>query len=163
MKSLLSLLMITLLLSCTNGEKTGYIDINEVYGKINITKKYNEHLGALENALAQEISNKRAENTAKKNEILNLLSPAQDQLEAVFHLTNEQDSIEQFYSKALKDSSDKYNLKVEKTVNDLVYKYGQANKFTYLYSPATSNSFMYADSTLDVTTEVIEYINKNTK
>jgi Skp family chaperone for outer membrane proteins len=163
MKSILPLLIITTFLSCSNREKTGYININEVYNEINITKKYNQHLSALENALAQKISSKRAENSAKKKVILELLSPAQDQLKEVFHLTNEQNSIEEFYSKAFKDSSDKYNLMVKKTVNDLVYKYGEVNKFTYLFSPATSNSFMYADSTLDVTEYVIEYINTESK
>jgi Skp family chaperone for outer membrane proteins len=163
MKSILPLLIITTFLSCNNREKTGYININEVYNEINITKKYNQHLSALENALAQKISSKRAENSAKKKVILELLSPAQDQLKEVFHLTNEQNSIEEFYSKAFKDSSDKYNLMVKKTVNDLVYKYGEVNKFTYLFSPATSNSFMYADSTLDVTEYVIEYINTESK
>ena len=150
-------------MSCNQGEKTGYIDINEVYSEIKITKKYNAHLAALENDLAYKISQERTIRQITKEEILAKRSPAQKDLELVFKITNEMDSIETHYSEAFEDSSEKYNLIVEKKVNDLVYEYGQEHEFTYLYSPASSNSFMYADSTLDVTKAVVEYINSKTK
>ena len=163
MKSLLPLFIAVVLTSCNQGEKTGYIDINEVYGEINITKKYNEHLSLVENDLARLISAEREKRQALKKEILAQNQPSQKDLEVIFKMTNEMDSIESMYSKAFQDSSEKYNLLVEKTVNDLVYQYGEKQHFTYLYSPATSNSFMYADSSLDVTKAVISYINEKTK
>ncbi|MFT6717550.1 MAG: Skp family chaperone for outer membrane protein, partial [Saprospiraceae bacterium] len=146
-----------------NGQKTGYIDINEVYSEIELSKKYNKYLAALETNLAYQISEARAQKQTVKDVILAKKQPSQNDLELVFKMTSDMDSIEEFYSKTFQDSSEKYNLIVERTVNDLVYDYGLQNKFTYLYSPATSNSFMYADSTLDVTAAVIEYINAETK
>ncbi|MFT6747835.1 MAG: Skp family chaperone for outer membrane protein [Glaciecola sp.] len=163
MKTFFSIILSVLLVSCSTGEKTGYIDINEVYREINITKKYNKHLAALENDLAYKISQERTIRQTTKDEVLAKKSPSQKDLEVVFKMTTEMDSIEKHYSKAFKDSSDRYNLLVEKTVNDLVYRYGQEQKFTYLYSPATSNSFMYADSSLDVTLKVIKFIDSETK
>lgn len=163
MKTLFPIILSVLFISCSPGEKTGYIDINEVYSEINITKKYNKHLAVLENDLAYKISQERIIRQTKKDEVLAKKSPAQKDLEVIFIMTNEMDSIEKHYSEDFKDSSDKYNLLVEKTVNDLVYRYGQEQEFTYLYSPATSNSFMYADSSLDVTVNVIKFINAETK
>jgi outer membrane protein len=163
MKTLLPFLLVVLLSSCNNGQKTGYIDINEVYSEIELSKKYNKYLAALETNLAYQISEARAQKQTVKDVILAKKQPSQNDLELVFKMTSDMDSIEEYYSKAFQDSSEKYNLIVERTVNDLVYDYGLQNKFTYLYSPATSNSFMYADSTLDVTAAVIEYINAKTK
>lgn len=163
MKTLLPFLLVVLLSSCNNGQKTGYIDINEVYSEIELSKKYNKYLAALETNLAYQISEARAQKQTVKDVILAKKQPSQNDLELVFKMTSDMDSIEEFYSKTFQDSSEKYNLIVERTVNDLVYDYGLQNKFTYLYSPATSNSFMYADSTLDVTAAVIEYINAETK
>lgn len=162
MKPLLPLLLAILLASCTQSEKTGYIDINKVYGEINITKKYNAYLASLENELASKIAAERALIQDQKNNILTADKPSQSDLKKAFELTNVMDSIEQHYSKLFQDSTEKYNLLVEKTVNDLVYKYGQVKSYTYLYSPATSNSFMYADSTLDVTQKVVKFINQET-
>lgn len=145
--------------ACGKNEKTGYIDINEVYSGINISKKYNARLGELERVLTHELASKREKLQEKKQNALSNTTPSQSELEEVFVLSSKMDSIEESYSKMFKDSTLKYNLQVEKIVNDLVYQYGSDNKYTYLYSPATSNSFMYADSTLDITKEVIEFIN----
>jgi Skp family chaperone for outer membrane proteins len=117
----------------------------------------------LERTLAGKISEQRKERAVIKEAFLAKKSPSQKDLETIFKMTNEMDSIEQYYSTIFKDSSENYNLLVEKAVNDLVYQYGLKHEYTYLYSPATSNSFMYADSSLDVTTAVITYINEQMK
>lgn len=148
--------------ACSPSDKTGYINITKVYGEIKISEKYKAHLQNIESQLASQISEKRRKNQVKKDAVLAKKNPSQKELEIVFQLQNELDSMENYYSKAFNDSSLKYNEKVKDVVNELVYQYGMENNYTYLFSPASSNSFMYADSTLDRSDQVIEYINKHT-
>lgn len=161
MKILFACTFFCCLLSCNRAEKTGYININEVYSEINISKEYTKKLKTIETTFAQIISQKREVLNAQKEIVLAKNNPSQQDLSAIFAITQKLDSIENQYNKAFSDSTLKYNLKVEEVVNDLVYQYGLENKYTYLYSPATSNSFMYADSSLEVTTLVIDYINQH--
>jgi outer membrane protein len=87
----------------------------------------------------------------------------QAQLAIIYSKQEAVDSLERYFTKALQDSTKKYNQIVEQKVNDLVYKFGKEEGYDFIFSPANTNAFMYADSTLDITKEAVDYINKNIK
>ena len=163
MKALFFVFSTFILLSCSNSDKTAYIDINKVYSEIKITKIYEQKLSVVQENFALKIKTQRAENQKEKDVILAKKNPTQKELEVIFKLQTKLDSLEDFYSKAFNDTSRLYNLTIEQTVNDLVYEYGAKHKYSYIYSPASANTFMYADSTLDISDEIITYINKSLK
>ncbi len=163
MKNILILFFFLATSSCDRAQKTGYININQVYKEIEMTSSYNAHLSMIENVFAKKISEERSQKNQLKDLILAKPQPSQQELKTALALSNQMDSIENFFSQAFKDSTDRYHLLVEKKVNRLVYQFGKTNGYQYLYSPANSNSFMYADSSLDVSKEVVAFINSHTK
>ena len=60
----------------------------------------------------------------------------------------------------IRDSSELYTKLVNDKINDKVAQYGKENGFKYIFNPRGNNGFMYGDSTLNVTHQVLEYINK---
>lgn len=158
MKYLLACLIPTLL-ACSNN-KTAYIDINQVYASINLSKEYRERLEQLEQHYTYQLSEGQQKLTGYKDNILAKKNPNQKELQEIFLLQQELDSLQKQLEAQFKDSTLYYNDLIEETVNDWVYEFGQEKGFKYIFSPASSNAFMYADSTLDITRQVISYINQ---
>ena len=146
----LSLLLFLALFSCS-AEKTAYIDINQVYASLTQSRVFREKLERLEQNYSELI---------QVNEILGKKSPSQQELQIVFKQQQKLDSLQKRLEGQFKDSTLFYNDLIEELVNEKVYEFGLKNGYQYIYSPASSNAFMYADSTLNVTAEVIEYINQ---
>ena len=149
-----------LIFSCSTADKTAYIDINKVYTEINLTKKYEQKLSVVQENFALKIKKQRSANQQQKDLILSKKNPTQKELGAIFKLQAKLDSVENYYSQAFTDTSNLYNQRIEQQVNELVYQYGLKNDYSYIYSPASANTFMYADSTLDISDEIILYIDK---
>jgi Skp family chaperone for outer membrane proteins len=61
--------------------------------------------------------------------------------------------------KNILDSINIYRDKLNLQINTLIYSYALENGFDYVYSPAGSGTFMYADSNLNITNDVIYYLN----
>ena len=155
----LSLLLFLALFSCS-AEKTAYIDINQVYASLTQSRVFREKLERLEQNYSELIQVNQEELAAYKNEILGKKSPSQQELQIVFKQQQKLDSLQKRLEGQFKDSTLFYNDLIEELVNEKVYEFGLKNGYQYIYSPASSNAFMYADSTLNVTAEVIEYINQ---
>ncbi len=150
---------------CTSSSnnKTGYININDVTNSINITETNKLYLKNIQDIFIAKINQEKERIHTEKQALLQAKNPTQQNLQKAYQLDALVDSVEQLYSKAYTDSTYKYELQAESKINELVYAFGQDNHYSYIYSPAGANSFMYADSTLEITNEVISYINNNTK
>lgn len=159
MKKLIYTFLTLLLFACQPSSKTAYIDINEVYSEIEISKELRQKLSSLEQSYSSQLTAKQAQVGIRKDQVLGLKNPSQAVLQEVFQMQKSADSLQKQLEQQFKDSTLKYNERVKDVVNDLVYEYGIQNHYTYIFSPAMSNAFMYADSTLDITKEIIDYIN----
>lgn len=146
--------------SCRNDNKTGYVNITEVYRKIDISIEYRDKLSSIESGITSKLQIKEKELEDLKSGI-SINTNDQKLLSLVFKKQTQIDSLEKFLSKSLKDSTLKYNKLIEQKVNKLIYQYGKSNSFDYIYSPANTNAFMYADSTLELTDPIIDYINNH--
>tara|TARA_Y100000766_G_scaffold188510_1_gene161987 strand:- start:1134 stop:1367 length:234 start_codon:yes stop_codon:yes gene_type:complete len=57
------------------------------------------------------------------------------------------------------DSINIYREKLNSQINTRTYTYALENAFDYIYSPYGSGTFMYVDSNLNITKDVIYYLN----
>lgn len=146
--------------ACQNNRKSAYININRVYSSIDLSIHYRNKLEDQEALMQEHLREKSAELNALKNQ---LDKSNQAQLAMIFTKQEEVDSLQKFFTQALKDTTQQYNQIVEGKVNNLVYDFGKENNYSFIFSPANTNAFMYADSTLEITNEIIEYINLNSK
>lgn len=152
--------ILVLSFSCNTENKTGYVNITEVYRKIDISIEYRDKLSTIESSITSKLQIEDKELDDLKNGI-SINTKNQKLLSLVFKKQTQIDSLEKLLSKSLKDSTIKYNKLIEQKVNKLIYQYGKSNNFDYIYSPANTNAFMYADSTLEITDPIIEYINNH--
>lgn len=147
--------------SCNEENKLAYVDIGRIYNEISISKKYQERLSFLQNNYETRIQvEKKALQKAKKE---SSQSFSQIELKELFILQNKVDSLADLYALQLKDSAALYNKELEERVNNLVYDFGKQSEYDYIFSPGSSNGFMYADTLDDITVKVIQFIESNTK
>ncbi len=159
------LLVISLfLVSCGNKPlKTGYIDINQINKKYILAIQYDEYIKKLKKEVYVPLISmqKEIKNLKKKIEVANENSEniSQDLLKKFYTLQQQYISKENKSQKEIQDSVDVYREKLNTQININVYEYAKKNDFHYVYSPAGTGTFMYADSNLNITEEVIYYLN----
>jgi outer membrane protein len=151
---------IILLLICIacNKNKTGYVNITEIYNKIELADVYRNNITNYESKIQLYLAKEKQKLDSLKS-IVALDKATQNQLKSIYQAQIALDSLETKLVKALKDSTIFLNQDIEQKVNNWVYEYGKNNKYQYIFSPLNTNTFMYADSVLDITQPVIEFIN----
>lgn len=60
----------------------------------------------------------------------------------------------------LQDSVNFYKERLNSKINSLVFDYAKKEGYHYVFSPAGSSAFMYGDSSLEITNQVIAYLNE---
>ncbi len=141
-----------------NSDKTGYVNLIEIYSKIDLSSKYQKQIESYENKLQRELIEAKSKNDSIKS-LINLDKASQAQLKLIYTNKIKLDSLELKLNKKLKDSTLILNKDIEEKVNQWVYEYGKINGYQYIFSPLNTNTFMYADSVLDITQPVVDFIN----
>jgi len=162
--ALLFLVISLLLASCENKHlKTGYIDINQINKEFKLAIKYDNRILNLEKEITSRlITNKSELNILdKKIKLLgvNKKELPQELLQKFYKLQKEYSFQEDKARIQIQDSIKFYREKLNKKINMHVFNYAQKNNFDYVYSPAGTGTFMYADSSLNITKKVIYYLN----
>lgn len=146
--------------SCNDGNKTGYIDINEINKNYSVAQAYEKQIKAIENNAASYLLGIQAtinlmedslENTGRQNATQSFLKRLYEQ-KYLFEKSKKAKMTE------VQDSILVYRDKLNGIINSRVFEYGQINGFDYIFSPAGTSSFMYADSTLNITKQVLKYL-----
>jgi Skp family chaperone for outer membrane proteins len=163
MKSIVAITYILILTACGSSApdfKTGYIDINHIYEKMNESIQYNQKLADLEQKTRPELNQIMNQIEAINVEIKNSKITEDeylDELKAKKNaLYNKKNTIEQM----IRNSSDLYTKLVNDKINMKVAEYGKEHGYKYIFNPRGNNGFMYGDSILNVTHDVLEFINK---
>ncbi len=153
-----------ILTSCNNDQfKTGYIDINVINKEYKLAQQYEERLKLLENESTNsllkieeqitDISKSIEAQQLKKTEII------QNDLKALYLLKLEFKTKKEASLKTISDSTLHYRSLLNEDINSKVFLFGKENNFKYVFNPAGSGSFMFADSSLNVTKQVVTYLN----
>ena len=163
MKSIIILSSVLILTACGSSEadfKTGYVDINDVYLKMDLSKKYNEKLSVLEAKKRPELIDLATQIESINNELKNSKITEDDYIDELkqkkAHIYHKKNQIEQM----IHDSSDVYTKIVNDKINEKINEYGKEHGFKYIFNTRNNGGFLYGDSTLNITHEVIEFINK---
>lgn len=152
--------MVFFMSSCNNGIKTGYIDINEINKTYSLAKAYEKQIKAIENNAASNLLGIQAtinlmEDSLKfmgrKNASQNFLKRLYEQ-KYLFEVSKKEQMAQ------VQDSIVFYRDKLNSVINTKVFEYGKINGFDYIFSPAGTSSFMYADNALNITPQVIKHL-----
>lgn len=160
-----ALLLTTLfLVSCENKTlKTGYIDLNQINKEYKLAVALEEKIRAFENKVASDLLGMQADVNLMQDSIKSLKESGEvlDQafLKKYFDLNNAYEKQKEVQLANVQDSVVKYREKLISNINKLVKQYAQKEHFHYVFSPAGSSAFMYGDTTLNITKQVIAYLN----
>ena len=164
--SLLALpsLICLFLVSCGNKPlKTGYIDINQINKEYKHAVQYNEHIKGLEKTASLELVSINKEIHLVEDSIKGLSKSnkkvGQDILQKLYRLQKKFEFQQNTSRKEIEDSVLFYTERLNTLINRNVYEYAQKNGFDYVYSPAGTGTFMYADSNFNITKDVVYYLN----
>lgn len=152
------------LTSCTDSTlKTGYIDLNKINKEYLLAIEFEKHIKSIENEVAGNLLGLQAEVNILHDSISNLKSlniePNQGLLKEYFEKRNHWEKKKNAELSKVQDSVVFYREKLIKNINNRVAEYGRNHGFHYVFSPSGSGAFMYGDSTLNITNEVIGYLN----
>jgi Skp family chaperone for outer membrane proteins len=151
------IVLVLISIAC-NKNKTGYVNITEIYNKIDLADIYRNNISNYESKIQLYLAKEKQKVDSLKS-VVALEKASQNQLKAIYQAQLTLDSLEAKLVQALKDSTIFLNQDIEQKVNNWVYEYGKVNAYQYIFSPLNTNTFMYADSVLDITQPVIEFIN----
>ena len=164
---MLKLLVISslFLISCNDQQlKTGFIDINDIYKEYQLSIAFEELIKNIENNAASNLLGLQADInqlndslTGLKNENIEI---DQTTLKNYYELKLQFEKSKQNSLAGVQDSIKIYREKLNQDINQKIYHFAQKNGYDYVYSPAGSGAFMYADSSLNITKEVLKHLNK---
>ncbi|MFM7024231.1 MAG: OmpH family outer membrane protein [Flavobacteriales bacterium] len=160
MRPLLKFAPILLFAACqTSGteEKTGYVNTTHVIEKMNLKKALDEKLFAFKNKKQPEINNITNELENLKAEMQNSKIQEADYINEMKEKKNHLYWRLELANKAIQDSTEAYNKVVMEEMNKKIQAFGKEHEYKYILP---LNTTLYADSAMNITHEVIEYINK---
>lgn len=151
-----------LIVSCGQEKKIGYVDVKEVFNGFEYKKELEYELTRLKEMHTHVLDS--IENAANMTGRQINASPGNNQL-----MNDLKESQRYYYARKQQFAEDEatlvqnYDEKIIKQMNNYVKMFGKEKKYTMLYGATSDGSIMYADSILDVTAEVIRYINEKYK
>ena len=99
-------------------------------------------------------------------QLLNLKSANKMRLDSIRLLVKDEQTELYYRQQALQieqeeeEAALKYNTQIWNQLNSYVQEYGKANSYDFIQGATGSGSMMYAREDLDITDEIIEYVNK---
>jgi outer membrane protein len=143
-------------------DKTGYVQIQKVFNEFGYKKEMEAKLKRVE-----EIRKKELDSLELKLKILFKeveLNGKDISKVAVFRtereaFLNKREKYENDYAKEVAQ----YDEIIVKQMNQYIKEYGEKNKYKYIFGTDGKGSLMYADSTDDLTADIIIYINDKYK
>ena len=101
-----------------------------------------------------------------ETKLLNIKSKNKSYLDSIRALVNNEET-ELYYRQQLlvKEEQEEqltiqYNTQIWNQLNSYIKEYGNANNYDFIYGVVGNGSMMYAREGLDITDDIIEYVNK---
>lgn len=134
--------------------KTGYIVQQTLFDEFQGTIELRKKLKNMENEQKHLIDSLSLE--------LELLSKQKDPKSKLLYSRKSQEYM-QYYKQLMADNSEtvrSYEADVWKQINQYVADYGHDKKYTYIFGASGSGNIMHADSTNNLTKEILVYVNQ---
>lgn len=151
------IMLTTLLFSCDTSkskESVVYIDNIKVFEGFDMKKDYDKILES--DMMVERTSLDSLQNRINYFETLNMI-------EEFNTAKNEYSFLQRQYSRRFQDLANNYTNQVNERLNELLKEFGDSLEYDFIFGTNGSGSIMYSRDTLNVTNEVIEFINKSYK
>lgn len=159
-------LSIFLFSSCQNhGDKTAYVNNTEIlqgYYKMKVAKKEFEQKNELLIKETDSISNdlRIQIESYRMNEAKMTAQQKENEQERLIGVQNKLQREQQQKSRLLEEESEEVIEAIVKEVRDKIAKYGERNKYDYIFGSNESANILYAKKGKDITLELLEELNK---
>lgn len=147
--------------SALAADKFAYIDLSRTFSEYNKTKGYDKTLSDKEKAYTDERDKKVAELKALQDKI-SLLNDKEKEAKGVELETKVKAFQEADRQKQadLRKEQDERMKEVLKDIEDVVKKYAEKEKYTMVFNDRV---LVYQNKSMDITSQIIEALNKNGK
>lgn len=145
-------LLVLLIQFFFQGDETRYVSMSRVFDEAEISKKYRDELKQIElqsNAQLAEMENEIRE-LKKAGTDAEAVRKMEEQLLA------ERDRLSEEYQR----KSDAFDKIIWDNINRKVAEFGKENGYDYIFGAKGDGSIMYAVEAKDVSSELIEYLNR---
>ena len=151
------------ILNTSESSNTGYVSIQKLYDGFEMKNEMESDYKNIESRRKTIIDSLKIESDYyyKQNLVNNKLSDKAKK--KLLHLQNQIKIKEEQFADENMALSKSYTDQVLKQLNQYVYDYGQENGYRYILGANNSGTIMYANNSEDISTEVLEYINKRYK
>ena len=163
MRAIAALSTVLILTACGSSEpefKTGYIDLNHLYEKADISILYTKKSAELEQKKRPELNSLDNQIESINVEIKNSKITEDDYLTELKEKKSRLYQKKMLIEKAMADSGMAYSKIINDFINKKVSEYGKEHGYKYIFNPRGTNAIMYGDSTLNITHQILEHINK---
>lgn len=153
-------LVIREVIAYKNEYKIGYIDVNSVYDSFAFKKEIEAKLIHVKETRKNILDSMQLQLKV----LANTLKPEVEKERMLFEAKRQE-----YFSKEKAFSEDndaltrEYSSQVMKQLNQYVQEYGSEHGYTYILGADGNGSLMFADKNKNITTEVLEYLNKKYK
>lgn len=161
---LLAISMIFILSSCTQ-EKVAYVDVEEIYKEYNKAKEAEQEMTMQSQKMSMEIEELRASFQQKVQEYQSSSSTLsdKDKQQKEQELMREQQEIQQRQQLArqlIQEESKNKMEKIDEDIKNYISEYAKSKSFTLVLGTSSqTKSVLYAESSKDITSEIIESLN----
>ncbi|MBL57235.1 MAG: hypothetical protein CMP61_08610 [Flavobacteriales bacterium] len=152
------------LMGCNNESlKTGYIDINRVNQEYKVAIDFEERLKELKITAKEQCIPFQEAYMLLSDSITKIKGengePSQGLIGRFIDSKKNYEAIQDKSFQDLQDSIAFYKDLLNEKINKHVFDFAQKEGYHYVFSPAGSGVFMFGDSSLNITNQVITYLN----
>ncbi|UPT68655.1 MAG: OmpH family outer membrane protein [Sphingobacteriales bacterium JAD_PAG50586_3] len=137
--------------------KTAYVELQKVFDGFEMTKEMSVDIEKVQKVREMQLDTIGVRIEMFKRMLNTQYNPAL--VDSIKRKEYEYYLKKQSYDDDMATLTTTYNDKIWKQLNQYISDYGRENKFDYLHGAAGNGSIMYADSSHNVTNEVIAYVN----
>ncbi|PKP22732.1 MAG: hypothetical protein CVU05_02600 [Bacteroidetes bacterium HGW-Bacteroidetes-21] len=154
-------ILLIILCSCSSKDKNAYVELYTIYNDYDYTKEQKVKLTEIK-GLGDTLKMKYE----NRIDSLYLVLENVNQNTRKSQLLLEIEQVKEAYNQKQNEFLQSFNLQVKqideliwKRINQNISEYGKANNYSYIFGAEGSGSIMYCDSTLNITSEVLLFIN----
>lgn len=163
MKTIISILSLSLLVSCTH-VKIAYVDYDLLMNNYEAVKLQQEALKEKQTRYTKELEDLQAQFQLKVQDYYknspNMSADKRTELEST--LKQEQETIQarqQQASQELQNENEENNNIFTMSVDSIVENYAKENKYNLIMRTLDKSNVIYGDETVDITSEILEILN----
>jgi outer membrane protein len=153
-----SLIVLMLIASCSNNAKVGYINIQEVFNGFQYKKELEKDLESVKNSRQFIMDSLETELKIIAKQLK--VNPTEKTLMQDFQTKKEIYLQKKSIFKEEEENMVKQlDEKIIKQLNSYIKQYGKENNYALIHGATSTGNIMYADTTLDISKPIINYIN----